>query len=575
MALGKKHFLNVFFPHLLIYITGFIYESKTYTNANLTSLAYTYKLQFTGHEEGRIRPLYNNAADPYAVTGFAYDYMLKDHLGNVRMVLTEEQKQDIYPAATLESVTYNGGTAISVEDDYYSVTTANVVNQSDATGIPVYQNTNVNPANTINPYSNNNANSAKLYKLNATTNTNPNKTGLGIVLKVMAGDDVSIFGKSYHKKPSGSGYTLSTNNIIVTELINAFAGTGLITGKGVTGTDITGQSGFPSTINGLIGNQPNQTGSTPKASINWILFDEQFKYVTGGFDIVGTAVNTNGTLKNHTILGLSVTKNGYIYVYCSNESKYNVFFDNLQLVHNRGPILEETHYYPFGLTMAGISSKALAFGTPENKFKFNDGTELSNKEFSDGSGLELYETSFRSYDAQIGRFHQIDLMADDYESWSPYTFSFNNPLLFNDPTGLAPKDSIVNGEHVQGNVTHENVTVTTSKKNSWKMDKWRGWVDLHSKYYTYQQCYDRLVRDGVNDHGTDLFYEAWQGIKYRENLEEIEAAWRSFVQGALLEGATWIGGGFVMKIGGRIVKLGIKEYQLYSKLKAAKGGRLL
>jgi hypothetical protein len=94
--------------------------------------------------------LYNNAADPNAVTGFAYDYMLKDHLGNVRMVLTEEQKQDIYPAATLESVTYNGGTAISVEDDYYSVTAANVVNQSDATGIPVYQNTNVSPANTIN-----------------------------------------------------------------------------------------------------------------------------------------------------------------------------------------------------------------------------------------------------------------------------------------------------------------------------------------------------------------------------------------------------------------------------------------
>jgi hypothetical protein len=34
---------------------------------------------------------------------FEYDYMLKDYLGNVSMVLTEEQQVDQYPAATMET----------------------------------------------------------------------------------------------------------------------------------------------------------------------------------------------------------------------------------------------------------------------------------------------------------------------------------------------------------------------------------------------------------------------------------------------------------------------------------------
>lgn len=53
--------------------------------------------------------------------------------------------------------------------------------------------------------------------------------------------------------------------------------------------------------------------------------------------------------------------------------------------------------------MAGISSKALQFGEPENKRKFNGGTEL-NKDL----GLNWYETSWRGYDPQPGIFHQKD-----------------------------------------------------------------------------------------------------------------------------------------------------------------------
>jgi RHS repeat-associated protein len=87
--------------------------------------------------------------------------------------------------------------------------------------------------------------------------------------------------------------------------------------------------------------------------------------------------------------------------------------------------------------MAGISSKALNFGGPANKCKFG-GKELQSNEFSDNSGLELYDFAARNYDPQIGRWWSGDPKANKSVWLSPYNYCLNNPIKFFDPDGKFP-----------------------------------------------------------------------------------------------------------------------------------------
>ncbi len=241
------------------YLSGFVYENNV--------------LQFFGQEEGRVRKKDDGT--------FVYDYFLKDHLGNVRMVLTDEQKQDVYPAATLEA------TGIATEKLYYDIQDGNVVNNpaplSSATN-GTYYNNNGNPPYNTNPTVNTSAQSARMYKLNGASNV---KTGLGITLKVMAGDNVSVWAKSYWHLNGGQ---TATNSYAVSSallsLLNSFAGSSAVSGKGVTGATLNGNGATTTPLTSIVNGTPAPSGNVPKAGVNWILFNEQFVPVANGYDAV-------------------------------------------------------------------------------------------------------------------------------------------------------------------------------------------------------------------------------------------------------------------------------------------------
>jgi RHS repeat-associated protein len=390
------------------YIGGFVYETKTDNNAQTTD--YTDRLQFAAHEEGRIRYKYQTSS-------FEYDYMIKDHLGNVRMVLTEEQQTDMYPAATMETA------AATTEETYYSN-----LPQTRTTTLPPGYPPNTPPGN------------AKVAKVTGSGVAGTYKVGPGITLKVMAGDKFNLQVNSWW---SGSSPNATITNPLSEILGILTTGVASQSGGKVTATELNSSGVLSPGVQSFLTTQNTITGR-PRAYINWVLFDEQFKIAKdaagniiasgySGFDQVGGS----GTYTPHTQVNVPLNKSGYLYVYVSNETpNIDVFFDNLQVTHIRGALLETNEYYPFGLQMRNLSYRSLKNSYRENKSMFNDGTELASKEFSDGSGLEIYETPFRGYDPQIGRFHQIDQLADIYHEESPYIFAFNNPVNFNDPLGL-------------------------------------------------------------------------------------------------------------------------------------------
>ncbi len=252
------------------------------------------------------------------------------------------------------------------------------------------------------------------------------------ILKVTPGDKFNIGVQYYYRPEANKSNSKNLREDILKNLLTGILGIG----AGASGADKEGSAVRQNLVTSPYSsgnalqrftdddNEQQMPGHRPRAYLNYVLMDTAMQFIKGGALRVGEMDTKEPEWKNLVQNDIEATQLGYFLVYISNEEQPssnlgagNVYFDNLVIITNEGPVMEEDHYYPFGLLIHPISTTGS--GRLKNNYKFQ------GQELNDNFDVYYYEFKYRQHDLQIGRFTQIDPLSDKYEYNSTYAFSEN------------------------------------------------------------------------------------------------------------------------------------------------------
>jgi RHS repeat-associated protein len=259
----------------------------------------------------------------------------------------------------------------------------------------------------------------------------------------------------------------------------------------------------------------------------------------------------------------------YFYVY-----HYTDHLGNIRLSYTLDPetqmikIMEENHYYPFGLKHEFYNTATMKFAekiapnTNESMIVLEqannfvgDGSynyKYNGKELQDELGLNITAMDFRMYDNALGRFHSMDKMTDILPSLSPYRFAFNNPVKWNDPSGLLESGDPDPEKPVAHFVQPEVVLTATRTSSSSEITRP---AQFNYSLMDYSSPHRRVSLNDYNKaKGTnyssfdDYYFNEKYKPAYKQNISNIHSATNSAAVAILTTAAVLTGSAYLMPV---------------------------
>jgi len=169
-------------------------------------------------------------------------------------------------------------------------------------------------------------------------------------------------------------------------------------------------------------------------------YKEGFQYLQGKLEFFPT---TEGYVKAVYNYGSSTPYFQYVYNYTDHLGNIRLSYTYSDKMGYK--ILQENHYYPFGLKHQNYTAtlKKLKLKQENNnqiitvrpavKAVYN--YKYNGKELQDEFGLDWYDYGARMYDPATARWYSVDQMAEKYFENSNYVYTLNNPIIYIDPNG--------------------------------------------------------------------------------------------------------------------------------------------